>query len=336
MEYRELPRIVGPDDGGEDPSPRPRRFPLPRHGRLDVRKLATFAMLGLSLAGVMLYVGRQAVDSALTWLHAQPRYQLPFGGIQLPEPPPDCFRGGTAGFLDGVRRNANEPEVLSLLDVDAARLRNAFKSFPWVEEVGEIERPPGGLIVHLKYRRPVARVFITRDQQFVLDREGCVLRSKDIDAGRLGTLIWIVGQNLSAPPVEREGTIWKTATSESPNREALDRGVVQAAKLAGFFLDPARAAEAASLPAVQADVITVAAPKLNRGLFIETVGKIQIHWGRGPGDEEPGELSAAEKWDLLISQARMGMEQKDPLDMWVFEQSRIVYKPYKGSSPPRS
>ena len=46
MEYRELPRIV-PDDDGDDLRPRPRRFPLSRPGRLDVRKLAAVGMFSV-------------------------------------------------------------------------------------------------------------------------------------------------------------------------------------------------------------------------------------------------------------------------------------------------
>ena len=334
MDYRELPRIVAPDDPGEDDPPRPRRFPLSRPVRLDLRKVATVAMLALSLAAVLFYAGRHAIDSARAWLHAQPRYRLAFDRIELPEPPPDCFRGGTAAFLERVRRNAKEPETLGLLDVDPERLRNAFKSFPWVREVGAIERPPGGLVVHLSYRRPVATVAVAAAAQFVLDREGCILPIEDVDTAKMGRWIWIVGRELTAPPRDREGTIWKTAASDSPHGEALDRGVVQAARLAGFFLDPAREAEAESNPALRVRSITVTDAKLNFSLFVVTVPGVQIHWGRGPGDEAPGEPTAEGKWALLAEQARRGLEQKEERDFWTFSRTGMVYKPYRPATSP--
>ncbi|WP_337174871.1 hypothetical protein [Paludisphaera sp.] len=327
MEYRDLPRIVAPDDGGDDlgPRPRQRRFPLARPGRLDARKIATVGMLALSLAAVIFYAGRQALDASVEWLQNQPRYQLPFGEIQLPEPPPDCFRGGTAAFLERVRRNAKEPEVVSLLKVDPVRLRNAFKAFPWVESVGEIERPPGGLVVHLKYRRPVAKVAVSGAGNFVLDAEGCVLPLEDIDAERVGRLIWIVGNGLTAPPRERAGTIWRTAPADSAEVEGLDRAVVEGAKLAAFLLDPSR--EADTPPDARVYSITVTEVRGDPVLFVVTDRTAQIQWGRGPGDEEPGELTAVEKWDLLVQQARRGLDQKDPHDLWLFNRSGMVYRP---------
>jgi hypothetical protein len=332
MEYRELPRIAAPDDDGDDLVPRPRRFPLSRPGRLDVRKIATVGMLVLSLTAVVFYAGRQALDAAVEWLQNQPRYQFPFGDIELPDPPPSCFRGGSEAFLERVRLNAKEPEVVSLLKVDPVRLRAAFKSFPWVESVGEIERPPGELIVHLKYRRPVAKVNVAGAGQFVLDGEGCLLPLEDIDVERVGRLIWIVGNGLTAPPRERAGTIWRTATPGSTAGEALDRGVVQAAKLSSFLLDPAREAETHADARVYS--ITVTETRGEPSLFVETERKVQIHWGRGPGDEEPGELSAAEKWELLVQQARRGLDQKNPRDLWLFNRTGMVYRPARPTPTP--
>lgn len=325
MEYREPPRIVASDDDGGDADFPRRRFPLARPGRLDTRKISAAVMLALSLTAVVFYAGRQALDAAVQWLQDQPRYQLPFGDVRLPEPPPESFKGGTPAFLERVRRNAKEPEVVALLKLDPVRLRNAFKSFPWVAEVGAIERPPGELIVHLKYRRPVAKVNVAGAGQFVLDREGCLLPLEDVDVERVGRLIWIVGRDLTAPRGDRAGTIWKTAAVDSPAEEAIDRGVVQAAGLAGFFLDPTREAEAPADARVYA--VTVAESRGNPTLFVETERKVQILWGRGPGDEEPGELTAEEKWEFLLRQARRGLEQKDSRDLWVFNRSGMVYRP---------
>jgi hypothetical protein len=187
------------------------------------------------------------------------------------------------------------------------------------------------LIVHLKYRIPVARVAVNKTSQFVLDREGCVLPLEETDTQRIPRLIWIVGKSLTAPPMERAGTTWKTATAESSDRATLDRDVVQAAKLAGFFLEPDREAEAQAEAAARIRAITVMDPGLNAGLIVETEGHAQIHWGRGPGDEEPGEPSASEKWDMLVRQAREGLDQKPREGVWSFNRSGMVFRPAASS-----
>ena len=140
MDYRELPRIVAPDDPGEDDPPRPRRFPLSRPVRLDLRKVATVAMLALSLAAVLFYAGRHAIDSARAWLHAQPRYRLAFDRIELPEPPPDCFRGGTAAFLERYHRAqiARNRRITRWAKDKLAEIRASGRPGADVEELPEI------------------------------------------------------------------------------------------------------------------------------------------------------------------------------------------------------
>ncbi|MDG3003048.1 hypothetical protein [Paludisphaera mucosa] len=328
MNYRDIPRIVasdGDDDAPEVPS-RPRRFEFVRTtGRLDVRRLATACVLTACILAVLAYAGGHAVSSAVAWLHKQPRYQLRFDRIELPVPPPSCFRGGAATFLDRVRRNANEPEVLPVLDVDPDRIGDVFKHFPWVERVESIAFPPRGLVVRLAYRIPVARVQVTAADQVVLDREGCILPQQDIDTERLGRLISIQVHGLTLPDKDRVGKIWRTETAKTPERAAVDRGIVQAAKLAGFFLEPGREAEAVAEPSLQVLAIHDD-PKLNRGWFVQTTPGAFILWGRGPGDEQPGEPSAAEKWDMLAKRAQDGgLKPERPRDYWTFGRSGLSY-----------
>ena len=83
----------------------PGRFDFVRTtGRLDLRRLLAALLLLVSVAVVVVYLGRQAVDSAIGWLQSQPRYQLRFDEIQLVTPPPDWFRGGRRPSSNGSAR----------------------------------------------------------------------------------------------------------------------------------------------------------------------------------------------------------------------------------------
>ncbi|WP_165245860.1 cell division protein FtsQ/DivIB [Paludisphaera soli] len=329
MEYRDLSRIVASDaDDGVDPPARVRRFEFVRStGRLDLRKLAAALLLSASLLGVLFYAGGQALNSGVAWLHRQPQYQLPFDRIELPIPPPACFRGGTSTFLDRVRRNAEESEVLPILDVDPERIRAAFKRFPWVEQVLSVEFPPRGLVVRLAYREPVAKVQLPGADQLLLDREGCILPVDDIDVEQVKRLIWIRGDGLTAPAKDRVGKLWRTEASETSRGAVVDRGVIQAAHLAGFLLEPARREQAESSSALRIVTIYATDPPANRGLFIRNADGTTILWGRGPGDEQPGEQTAPEKWEILVDQAGRNLLKPGQLgDFWEFGRNEMRFK----------
>ncbi|WP_165073496.1 cell division protein FtsQ/DivIB [Paludisphaera rhizosphaerae] len=323
MEYRNRTRIVAPDgdDDGEDFPPPPRRFELARAAsRLDLRKVAAASGIVVALLVVLFYAGGHALQSAVAWLHRQPQYQLPFDRIELPVPPPECFRGGAAGFLERVRKNAREPEVLPVLDVDAESLAGAFKQFPWVERVESVEFPPHSLVVRLAYRKPVVRVQAAGAVQQVLDREGCILPMEDIDTEKIGRLIAVSGRSLVAPAADRVGLIWKTADPD------VDRMVIQAARLAGFLLDPSRESEAKTDPSLRITAILPDNPPNNRGLFVQTATRALILWGHGPGDEKSGEPSADEKWGMLAKQAKEGeVKLERPGDYWSFNRTGMIY-----------
>jgi hypothetical protein len=330
MEYRDLSRIVAPeaDDGAEAPL-RVRRFEFVRStGRLDLRKLAAALLLLASGLGVLVYAGGRAWHSGVAWLHRQPQYQLPFDRIELPNPPPACFRGGAATFLDRVRRNAEEAEVLPLLDVDPERIRAAFKRFPWVEQVLSVEFPPRGLVVRLAYREPVAKVQIGPADQLLLDREGCILPVDDIDVEEVDRLIWIKNVGTTPPGKDRVGKLWRTEASETSHGATVDHGVIQAAHLAGFLLEPSRREQAESSSALRIMTIYATEPA-NRGLFVLNADATMILWGRGPGDEQPGEQSATEKWDLLVDQAaRKLLKPGKPRDFWEFGRNEMRFKQF--------
>jgi len=337
MEYREPSRIVAADgrsDGLNDDAEPPRRAPrfdfARPAGRIDARRVAAALLLVVSIALALVYVGGRLLSGAVIWLHGQPRYQLPFDQIQLVPPPPSCFRGGAPAFLERARRNAEEAEVLPLLDLAPGRIELVFKRFPWVERVDSIERPPGGLIVHLAYNEPVAKVWFPSGEQFALDRQARILPPEDLDVGCAGGLIEIRGRGIIPPSTPRAGLVWKTDGENSPE---VDRGVVQAARLAGFLLEPDRRRRADETPALRFPFISTAEAN-GRGLFIQNAEGTMILWGSGPGEERPGEPSAPEKWEILAAKAKAdGVRPGNRGDYWAFVHSDLKYMK---TAPPRS
>ena len=102
----------------------------------------------------------------------------------------------------------------------------------------------------------------------------------------------------------------------------MDRLVIEAARLAGFFLDPTREAEAKADPSLR---ITAILP-FNRDLFVQTATRALILWSHGGGDEKTGEPSADEKWGMLAKRAKEGeikLERRG--DYWAFNRTEMVY-----------
>jgi len=340
MDHREPSRIVaagGRSDGLNDDAdtpPRARRLAFARPaGRLDARRAVAALLVFLSVALVLVYMGGRLVDRAVRWLHDQPRYQLPFNQIELVPPPPSCFRGGVAAFLERARENVGESEVLPLLDLEPGRVELVFKRFPWVERVEAIDHPPGGLVVHLNYNEPVAKVLFPTGEQFALDRRARILPPEDLNVECAGGLIQISGRRITPPASTRAGLVWKT---ESADAAEIDRGVVQAAGLAGFLLEPERRRQADEIPALRVLVISTTESE-GRGLFVQNAEGTMILWGRGPGDERPGEPSALDKWELLTAKAKAeGIRRGNPGDYWAFVRNDLKYmktaSPRSGSS----
>lgn len=337
MEYREPSRIAaserrtdGLGDDADAPS-RARRFEFVRPaGRLDVRRLVVAFSLLTILAVVAFYLGRRALDASLGWLHRQPRYQLPFDQIELATPPPDFFRGGATRFLERVRTSAVRPEELEslpLLDVQPDRIENVFKLFPWVEKVESVAFPPRKIVVRLEYKHPAAVVRTASGEQVLVDGRGRVLPIEDVDPERLGRPIQITGAGVVAPPSTQVGLVWKTETTDHPERAEIDRHIIQAARLAGFLSEPDRKREAESTSALRMLVIAATDP-YNRGLFVQNADNAMILWGEAPGEEKAGDPSADEKWKILAARARNNtLAAQGKRGFWLFTRDDMRYVP---------
>src|SRR6266849_5011491 len=148
----------------------------------------------LVLAGVI-YGGR-----ALRWqLRHHDRYTTGFAEIECA--PPEGMK--QAQFLEEVRRQANLPERLPVLDEElAARLKTAFAEHPWVEEVEEVQVGRDRRIeVHLRYRTAALAVPLA-DGVCAVDGNGVLLPAT---ANVTGLPVW---RGPSVLPGGKAGDRW--------------------------------------------------------------------------------------------------------------------------------
>jgi hypothetical protein len=232
--------------------------------------------LALSLAAWRLML------SVKTYVHGLPAYQVAFRDIALDPTPPLWFRGGAPALLERVRLEAHAPEEISVLDADLKDLANAFGRDPWVRSVRRVERlSPGSrrLVVHLEYRKPVARASAPQRPDQIVDQEGILLPHDDIDFHRSGPLIRIWGE--LPPPALQSGDRWV--------------GVSGAIRLATFLQDRTEHGES---------VLTQATILLNSEdhLFLQFPqwDAFVVFWDHPPGEEKPGEPTFAVKLSLIL------------------------------------
>jgi hypothetical protein len=339
MEHRELPPLSGGDlplDGTlEQPTTRfrLRRFdPDGDVGPMDFRRLGLRAIAALATFAGLIFLGIQGTRIAVGWLHHQPQYQFPFSRIRLlPEPPP-WYRGGAQEFLKRVRHGAGECEHIATLDVVPERLALAFKKYAWVEDVTRVTIAPGRIECELRYRQPVAWVDLSGGKQHIVDAHAIILQADEIDPDQLGQVIKISGEGLSAPADPRAGVIWKWQGSATDLGQP-DPRIEAAAKLAGFVKAQGRIRDGESSRALRVIEIIVT-DFASRGLFMMNAEGAEIWWGRTPGDEAPGTLTAEQKWTMLVdwqrsTRARFLVDG----DYWAFSRKGVYHACPHAKSP---
>jgi hypothetical protein len=261
-------------------TPRARRRALTRLG------LAALA-LGLTLAAVV-----TLMDLAARWLRQQRDYLLPFREITLDPPPPPWYRGGARAFLDRVRKDDPAKETISVLGVDFEELTRDFRLYCWVEKVLRVERGyPNRLVVHLRYRIPVAIGQESSGSFWVIDKDGVILPHQDVDEKLVDRLIQIV--NLDPPFDPRPGQVWKSEKGASRPAEG-DEHVLAAARLADFL----KAMTEREKPLSRPELLQFLHIQ-DHTLFVQYGPSTIVRWGEAPGAEAPGQLSATEKWTML-------------------------------------
>jgi hypothetical protein len=339
MEHREPPRI-----GAGDRRPaaavenatsdvRLRAFdPFRGRARVDPIRLAGTALVLLVVAAMLVYALSRATSGAVSWLHRQSQYRLAFSDIQLVRELPAWYRGGKREFLARVRRSSGNPEHVSLLETRPDRIATAFKLDPWVEEVTRVSFGPGRIAVDLKFREPVAWVKLQSSQQLV-DGQGRLLPSEDVDVDLVGPVPQITGVQLTPPADTRAGVVWKSR-SGSPDAERVDERIVGASGLASFLRERGRSERAAaskSLRMIEIIVTDFAA----RGLFAVNSEGTVFCWGSAPGAEGPKEPGAEEKWQILLRwEESPGKHTLPEEDYWEFT-ARGLEQRCPGSHHPR-
>jgi hypothetical protein len=332
MEHREPPRI-GAGDGRlgaavENPASgvRLRMFdPFRGRSRVDPLRLGATALGLLVVAAMVVYALSRATSGAVAWLHRQSQYQFAFSNIELVRELPRWYRGGQREFLARVQRSSGTREHISLLEVRPDRIATAFKLEPWVEEVTRVTYGPGRVAVELRFREPVAWVKLPAGQPQIIDGQGRLLPSEDVDVELVGPIVQITGLDLAAPADSRAGVVWKSKSPE-PDVDRVDERIVAAGRLARFFREHALgdgAAGSKSLRMIEIIVTDFA----DRGLFVVNSEGTVFCWGSAPGSEAPREESADEKWQILLRWSEQAGDHTLPReDYWDFTAKGLEHR----------
>ncbi len=289
-------REAAPGDSSPGPAPPrsesvlARLWPsLPLSVRRPERLAALILGLGVLLVG--LWEGSLALRD---WLHAQPAHQLPFDNLILEPPPPTYIKIGKPGILSHIRQRAHLPQHLAVLNLDLGELARAITLHePWIRSVDQIERGyPNRLIVRVTYREPVALAHLARAGNVVLDRDGVVLESSEIDPIAAGSLIAITDLDTPENPLDpRVGVSLGAPGSES---EAL---VASAVKLADYLRRQTRGGP--DQPRSPIAFKQVSAVEGAHTLSAMTTEGLWVRWLSAPGSERDGEPTASAKWSML-------------------------------------
>jgi hypothetical protein len=269
-------------------------------------RLVAVLALGLAATGLVAFGAWKGWRASLAWLRLQPAYQIEFASIRLDPPPPRWVRTGASGLLERVRARGGYDKTVPLLGLDLERLAQAFaRESPWVHSVEKVER--GGaarLTVTLSYREPVALVRLgagPRTTTLVLDPDGVVLPSDDLDLDSAGPLIALEGLGKTEPA---PGTTPAVAAETRPGRalrlgptpgDGPDPAVRDASRLAA---DLKRRGAADGPPKAPLKVTAINGHAL--GWFLVTADPSLVLWGPAPGQEPAGEPDADRKWSLLV------------------------------------
>lgn len=182
---------------------------------------------------------------------------------------------------------------LSLMDREAtAKIASAFLMHPWVRNVTSVRKLPGGGVdVRLEYRRPVAmvQVFRTRDgarQKYFFPVDGSGVLLPPDDFAQVEQLAFV---HIDVPG------------ADSSNAEGMPFGDVRVEAAAGLaeFLGPLYAEAKIKSISVSGDPRQMSVPQLE----LTTEDQSRLFWGSPPGQELPGERTAAMKLEALFAVA---------------------------------
>lgn len=250
--------------------------PEPRSGNWLTRLLFRPRFLLFLAVAISASAAVPLVLRMLPELSEREEYRLTAADIHVTAPPAWAPRD----LVHRIVESGHLPNTMSILDdklVD--NIAGAFQNHPWVAEVTRVQKSiPAAVSVELVYRKPAAMVQM-KQGLYPVDADGVLLPPADFspsDAGRFPLL-----ENIKSPPQGPAGTTWG------------DVGVLGGARLAAALAPHWVAFDFA---AIRAPRQKSAHTTIEEMVFeIQTRGGSRIIWGRPPGTNHPGELSADQK-----------------------------------------
>ncbi|MEM9644808.1 MAG: hypothetical protein AAF989_07430 [Planctomycetota bacterium] len=223
--------------------------------------------------------------------------------------PPSSIEAKVMGLVDQVYEDT-AMDQLSLLDSQAsAKIASAFSMNPWVRDVISVRKMPGGTVdVRLKYREPVAAVFVDGENcekgWYTVDSQGILLPNESFSRSEMQRI----------PNILIPGYCPKANQAFAGSLFGDER--VKLASLLAEFLAPVVEHADVRVIAVYGDSRGESKPQfelllgeradLERFYLGETDSLQRVFWGSAPGMEEPGEPTALMKAETLVGNQLVG------------------------------
>jgi hypothetical protein len=272
------------------------------------------AIVLLVLAGIASYFLFPKALEFLPDLSHRPEYVIKPDDIHFTDAPPWVPRT----FLRQVVRKGELPEELSMLDAQLVDdVAAAFQKHPWVERVVSVRKEfPHRVTVVLEYRKPAACV-VTSAERFAIDKNAVLLPPPDLPPAE--DEFPMITNVHSSPPTEA-GSTWH------------DRTIEDAAKIADA-LGPSW--KKLQLRSIEIPAAPENAKPEDLIYALRTTGGSRIIWGRAPGGDHPGELTAEQKIGRMEEYlARKGnfTDAQGPLEIDIRHWKEITARPLPDES----
>lgn len=245
-------------------------------GNFLTRMLFRPKTLLLFVAAIAIFAGYPTLLKLIPNLGQQEEYTLPAKDIVITHPE----KWVPKDLLQQVLEHADIPETISLLDAGInKKIAQAFGQQPWVEEVVQVRKSlPARIEVELKYRSPAAMIAVPNGM-YPVTAEGILLPPGDFTARDIK--YFPVVRNVRSTPQGPAGTFWG------------DVAVSGAGKLASALAPYWREFD---LMSIQLPASSETNSTIDELIFVLTTsGGSRIIWGRVPGSNYPGELTAETK-----------------------------------------
>lgn len=244
------------------------------------------------------------------------QYQLKTADIEITPPP-----GWVPHDLvdDVVQRSQLPPEISLLREGWAEQIAAAFAEHPWVEQVVQVRATGTRRVqVELTFREPVAMVEV-QTGLYPISADSLLLPPNDFSIR--DTSRYCLIRNVRTIPQGPSGQPWG------------DPIVAGAARLAEQLCRPSSGGDQSywrllDLQAIYVPRPTIANPDPEQLLYeLETSRGSRIKWGRAPGIDHPGELSAAQKLGRLERYLKEVDDDRGPYVIDIRHWREITYQP---------